>query len=150
MTFYGKAYFNDNTNLRDWGGAARNINGNLLFKGAVQFNRNEAEYGGGIAVTGGDVTFRKAVKFDTNGADFSGGAFALTFGGPFGTPDPEIGPGVMTFEKPEVVREADNFIVDSQFNDEPVTGCTLGYVQEGTTLVGFDFDDVCVEDTVAR
>lgn len=29
--------------------------------------------------------FRRAVKFDTNGADFSGGAFALTFGGPYGT-----------------------------------------------------------------
>eukprot|EP00904_Undaria_pinnatifida_P009446 jgi/Undpi1/5631/HiC_scaffold_2.g00906.m1 len=148
MTFYGKAYFNDNINFRDWGGGVRNNAGTLLFKGAVQFNNNEAEYGGGIAVTGGDVTFNKGVTFDTNGADYNGGAFSLTYGGPYGTPNPDIGPGVMTFKKPEVVRASGNFLVYSQYNDEPVTGCTLGYVEEGTTLVGFDFDDVCVEDTV--
>ena len=34
------------------------------------------------------------------------------------SPDEEIGPGVMTFNKPEVVRASDNFIVDSQFNEE--------------------------------
>ncbi|CAM9285686.1 unnamed protein product [Laminaria digitata] len=148
MTFYGKAYFDDNKSFNDWGGGVRNTAGNLLFKGAVQFNNNEAEYGGGIAVTGGEVTFNKAVQFDTNGADFSGGAFALTFGGPYGTLNPEVGPGVLTFKKPDVVRVSDNFVVDRQNKDEPVTRCTLGYVQEGTTLVGFDFDDVCVEDTV--
>ena len=31
---------------------------------------------------------------------------------------------------------------------QPVTGCSLGYVEQGGTLVGFDVDDVCVEDTV--
>ena len=29
--------------------------------------------------------FKKAVKFDTNGADYSGGAFAVTYGGLYGT-----------------------------------------------------------------
>eukprot|EP00904_Undaria_pinnatifida_P009443 jgi/Undpi1/5629/HiC_scaffold_2.g00904.m1 len=147
MTFYGKAYFNDNISYSDWGGGVRNINGALLFKGAAQFNRNEAEYGGGIAVTGGDVTFKKAVKFDTNGADYSGGAFAVTYGGLYGTPNPTIGPGTLTFN-PEVFRASDNYIVDNQYNNDPVTGCTLGYVDDDATLIGLDFDDVCVEDTV--
>lgn len=40
------------------------------------------------------------------------------FLGFLGSPDEEIGPGVMTFRKPDVVRIADNYIVDSQYNDE--------------------------------
>ncbi|CAM9593958.1 unnamed protein product, partial [Ectocarpus sp. 8 AP-2014] len=63
MRFYGKAYFSDNRNYRDTGGGVRNRAvydsdqaADLVFKAAVQFNRNTAEYGGGIAVTGGDVT----------------------------------------------------------------------------------------------
>lgn len=31
---------------------------------------------------------------------------------------------------------------------QPVTGCSLGYVEQGAILVDFDVDDVCVEDTV--
>ena len=45
------------------------------------------------------------------------------FLGHFSSPDEEIGPGVMTFRKPEVVRIADNFIVDSQYNNEVQQQC---------------------------
>lgn len=31
---------------------------------------------------------------------------------------------------------------------QDVTGCSLAYVEEGTTLIGFDVEDVCVEVTV--
>lgn len=31
---------------------------------------------------------------------------------------------------------------------QSVTGCSLAYVEDDTTLVGFDVDDVCVETTV--
>ena len=33
-------------------------------------------------------------------------------------------------------------------NDQPVTGCSLAFVEEGATLIGFDVDDVCMEVTV--
>ncbi|CAM9518404.1 unnamed protein product, partial [Hapterophycus canaliculatus] len=75
MRFYGKAYFSDNRNYADNGGGVINrthhntgLGGDLVFKGAVQFNRNTAEIGGGIAVTGGTVMFRRGAAFDENAA----------------------------------------------------------------------------------
>lgn len=32
-------------------------------------------------------------------------------------------------------------------NPQPVNACTLAYVEDGTTLIGFDVDDVCLENT---
>ncbi|CAM9381181.1 unnamed protein product, partial [Ascophyllum nodosum] len=98
--------------------------------------RNNAEIGGGLAVTGGEVTFQKAVKFDSNQADETGGAFAV------------FDEGTVAFKKPEVVRYENNFIYDNPFRDQAVTGCSLAYVEEEATLIGFDVTDVCMEVTV--
>ncbi|CAM9102353.1 unnamed protein product [Ascophyllum nodosum] len=136
MRFYGKARFTDNTNFNSWGGGVVNDDGTLVFEAAVKFINNKAEIGGGIAVTGGEVTFEKAVKFDSNVATENGGAFAVTVGGEF---DSDPTPGSLTFEKSSAVRYTGN--------EAPVNACNLAYVEDGTTLVGFDVDDVCLENT---
>ncbi|CAM9448620.1 unnamed protein product [Laminaria digitata] len=146
MTFYGKARFNDNTG-RGNGGAVLNRLGSMTFRRAVQFNNNACgDYGGGIAVEGGDVTFKKAVKFSGNTAD-SGGAFAVLSGQIFGSGDVvDSGFGSLTFEKPSVVRFEDNTVdTSNEFVDDD--NCTVGEVMEGTTLIGFPSDDVCVAAT---
>ncbi|CAN0427578.1 unnamed protein product [Ectocarpus sp. 12 AP-2014] len=68
---------------------------------------------------------------------FKGGAMAVT------------GDGSVTFEKPEVVRISDNTLLANEYNPDPITGCSLAYVEGNeTTIVGFDFDDICQEVTV--
>eukprot|EP00904_Undaria_pinnatifida_P006338 jgi/Undpi1/2834/HiC_scaffold_14.g06211.m1 len=143
MTFYGKARFNDNSS-RGNGGAVLNRVGSMTFRRAVQFNGNAAgDFGGGIALEGGDVTFKKAVKFSGNSAD-SGGAFAVLSGEIF-TNGEEIdsGFGTLTFEKPSVVRVEDNTVETGDDDGN----CTVGEVEEGSTLIGFPDDDVCVAAT---
>ncbi|CAM9381103.1 unnamed protein product [Ascophyllum nodosum] len=150
MRFYDKVKFYNNTVSEEWGGGCRNANGTLEFKAAVQFIGNVADVGGGLAVTGGDVTFHKGVLFEENGAYTNGGAFSLTLGDQFTDDDEtdDVVPGSLTFSKPEAVSYTDNYIADSEDDDELVTGCTLAYVEDGTTLIGFDVEDICMEDTV--
>ncbi|CAM9295269.1 unnamed protein product [Scytosiphon promiscuus] len=143
MRFYGKAYFSDNRNSRDTGGGVINrgnfdtgLAGDLVFKGAVQFNRNIAEIGGGIAVTDGTVEFKKGVTFDGNAAEQTGGALAVT------------GDGSVTFKKPDKLWISDNTLLANSFYPDPITGCSLAYVEDGATITGFDVDDVCEEITV--
>ncbi|CAN0069892.1 unnamed protein product [Scytosiphon promiscuus] len=127
--FYGKAYFNDNTN--DYSGGAVSNYGSMKFSAAAQFNNNDAgdSYGGGISVGSGDVTFKKSVTFDGNSAG-SGAAFSVANG------------GVLTFEKPSVVRFRNGLLDDYQSGDDD-GNCLIGYVVEGGTVVGFPGDDIC-------
>lgn len=163
MRFYTKAYFNDNRSSND-GGAVIN-SGSLIFGGAAQFNRNQAEfsgggitveggevsfrgntqfngnqvsdYGGGISIAGGDVTFKKSVLFSENEVFRSGAAFSVSEGGTTGN-------GSLTFNSPDEVEFVDNIVGRTSANpSEP--SCTVGFVEEGSTLVGFPGDDVCVD-----
>eukprot|EP00904_Undaria_pinnatifida_P008960 jgi/Undpi1/5194/HiC_scaffold_2.g00477.m1 len=130
ITFYGKAYFNDNAG-ENHGAGARNVDGTMSFKAAAQFNNNFAEYeytGGGIYVRGGDVVFSKAVTFDGNTAD-SGSAFA-------------VDGGSLTFKKPEAVISRNAITYDNTFSDD--LNCTFGEVSDEGTVIGFSGDDVCV------
>eukprot|EP00904_Undaria_pinnatifida_P010733 jgi/Undpi1/6790/HiC_scaffold_21.g09267.m1 len=136
MTFYGKAGFSDNTSWGN-GGAVLNSGGSMTFRRAVQFNDNDAgDFGGGIALEGGDVTFKKGVKFSGNVAD-SGAAFAVLSNG-------NLDVGTLTFEKPSAVSFEDNTVDDVDDNDD---NCTVGEVEEGSILIGYPDDDVCVAAT---
>ena len=50
---------------------------------------------------------------------------------------------MLVFSRVSVSR-ASLFLFD---DPQPVNACTLAYVEDGTTLVGFDVDDVCLENT---
>eukprot|EP00904_Undaria_pinnatifida_P010736 jgi/Undpi1/6793/HiC_scaffold_21.g09269.m1 len=136
MNFYGKAGFSDNTS-RGNGGAVLNSGGSMTFRRAVQFNDNDAgDFGGGIALEGGDVTFKKGVKFSGNVAD-SGAAFAVLSNG-----DSDV--GTLTFKKPSAVSFEGNTVDVVDDNDD---NCTVGEVEEGSILIGYPDDDVCVAAT---
>eukprot|EP00904_Undaria_pinnatifida_P009445 jgi/Undpi1/5630/HiC_scaffold_2.g00905.m1 len=145
IKFYGKAYFIDNSSSDGNGGAVRNVLGSMTFKAAAQFLGNVADSGGGLAVDGGDVTFEKGVLFDGNDARQTGGAFSVTYLSKFEDGEEDSGYGSLTFEKPDTVRTVGNSVVpldDTEF-DFPL--CTIGYVDDGSTVVGYPEDDVCVE-----
>eukprot|EP00904_Undaria_pinnatifida_P009397 jgi/Undpi1/5588/HiC_scaffold_2.g00864.m1 len=147
VKFYEKAYFIDNESLYGNGGAVRNRMGSMIFKAAVQFVGNAADsYGGGLAVEGGHVMFQKAVLFDGNVALETGGAFSVTSGSVYDSGElVASSDGLLTFKKPSVVRVRNNSIDSDDFTEVDVPVCTVGYVEDGSTVVGYPEDDICVE-----
>eukprot|EP00903_Cladosiphon_okamuranus_P022816 g21008.t1 len=129
MRFYGKAIFNDNSNEplgfdSQNGGGLQNRDGELIFKGDVEFKRNSALFGGGMGVIGGEVEFREAVSFTDNEGTYGGGFASLD-------------EGVVTFAQPDLVTASGN---------NAVSECSLGYVADGGVLVTFsDPVDFCEE-----
>lgn len=146
VIFYGKASFIDNQSDSN-GGAVRNRVGSMSFKAAVQFVGNTGNSGGALAVEGGDVTFDRAVLFDGNVAKETGGAFIATSGSVFdGGEAIASGDALLTFRKSSVVRVRNNSIAPEEFGDEVLAPlCTVGYVENGSTVVGYPEDDICVE-----
>eukprot|EP00752_Nemacystus_decipiens_P005675 g5136.t1 len=101
VRFYDKAIFNDNINenlgyAQNMGGGLQNRDGDLIFKGDVEFNRNSAHFGGGMGVIGGEVEFREAVSFTDNEATSDGGGFAV------------LDEGVVTFTQPDQLTASGN------------------------------------------
>jgi len=48
----------------------------------------------------------------------------------------------VTFERPDKVNASGNYIDGDQ------AGCSLAYVEDDVTLIGFPFEDVCQEMAV--
>ncbi|CAB1096579.1 unnamed protein product [Ectocarpus sp. CCAP 1310/34] len=134
MTFYQRTELYDNWSKDGHGGGMDN-RGELKFRGAVRATGNRcAESGGGISTgNGGTTTFYGWVTIQSNDAGTTGGGMSTYV---VGSSD---GGSVIEFRKPARV----DISINEKTGDE--LGCNSVYVDETSSIIGFNVDDVCEE-----
>ncbi|CAM9132500.1 unnamed protein product [Ectocarpus sp. 6 AP-2014] len=134
MTFYQKTGLYDNWS-KDGNGGGMDNRGELKFRGAVWATGNRcAESGGGISTGNeGTTTFYGWVTIQSNDAGTTGGGMSTYVVGS------SEGGSVIEFRKPARV----DISINEKTGDE--LGCNSVYVDDTSSIVGFNVDDVCEE-----